>query len=95
MLYLVGGCSRSGKSLLAGRVRAHYGVPCFPLDALTMGRRLGAPSPGIHPNDDDLETADRTWPIIKGVRKIVPQLAFSSWTRALIFTQALRLPSLR
>ena len=67
MLYLVGGCSRSGKSLLAEQIRARRGVPWFPLDALKMGLYLGAPSLGVHPEDDDLETADRMWPIIKGM----------------------------
>ena len=67
MLYIVGGCSRSGKSLLAERMRLRHGVPWFPLDALKMGLYLGAPSLGVDPEDDDLETADRMWPIIKGV----------------------------
>ena len=67
MLYIVGGCSRSGKSLLAERMRLRHNVPWFPLDALKMGLHLGAPLLGVHPNDDDLETADRMWPIIKGV----------------------------
>lgn len=66
MLYLVGGCSRSGKSTLAERMRSLHGVPWFPLDALKMGLHLGAPSCGVHPDDDDIETADRMWPIIKG-----------------------------
>ncbi|HEY1879546.1 MAG TPA: hypothetical protein VGG68_06415 [Caulobacteraceae bacterium] len=66
MLYLVGGCGRSGKSTLAERIRAGHGVPWFPLDALKMGLHLGAPSLGVHPDDDDLETADRMWPIVKG-----------------------------
>ena len=47
-------------------MRARHGVPWFPLDALKMGLHFGAPSLGIHPDDDDLETADRMWPIIKG-----------------------------
>jgi hypothetical protein len=67
MLYIVGGCSRSGKSSLAERMRARHSVPGFPLDALKMGLHLGAPQLGIHPHDDDLETADRMWPVIKGV----------------------------
>ena len=67
MLYLVGGCSRSGKSTLAERMRTHHGVPWFPLDALKMGLHLGAPSFGVHPDEDDLETADRMWPVVKGV----------------------------
>jgi hypothetical protein len=66
MLYVVGGCSRSGKSSLAERMRARHGVPWFTLDALKMGLYLGAPSLGVHPDDDDLETADRMWPFVKG-----------------------------
>lgn len=41
--------------------------PWFPLDALKMGLHLGAPSLGVHPGDDDLQTADLMWPIIKGI----------------------------
>ena len=67
MLYVVGGCSRSGKSTLAERMRVRHGVPWFPLDGLKMGLHLGAPSLGVHPGDDDLQTADLMWPIIKGV----------------------------
>jgi hypothetical protein len=66
MLYVVGGCSRSGKSSLAERVRVGHGIPWFPLDALKMSLYLGAPSLGVDPGDDDLETADRMWPFIKG-----------------------------
>ena len=66
MLYIVGGCSRSGKSTLAGRMCARYGIPWFPLDALKMGLYLGAPSLGVYPEEDDLETADLMWPVIKG-----------------------------
>jgi hypothetical protein len=67
MLYLVGGCGRSGKSSLAERMRARHGVPWFPLDALKMGLYLGAPEFGVHPEHDDLETADRMWPVISGL----------------------------
>ena len=49
MLYLVAGCSRSGKSVLAERMRVRHGVPWFPLDALTMGLARGAPALGIDP----------------------------------------------
>ena len=67
MLYLVGGCSRSGKSTLAERIRARQGVPWFPLDALKMGLHLGASSYGVHPDEDDLLTADRMWPVVRGL----------------------------
>jgi hypothetical protein len=67
MLYLVGGCSRSGKSSLAERMRQRHGVAWFALDALKMGLYLGAPQLGVHPEHDDLETADRMWPIVQGL----------------------------
>jgi hypothetical protein len=66
MLYIVGGCSRSGKSTLAERMRTRHGVPWFPLDALKMGLYLGAPSYGVNPDDEDIETADLMWPIVTG-----------------------------
>jgi hypothetical protein len=67
MLYLVGGCSRSGKSSLAERMRVRHRAAWFPLDALKMGLHLGAPDLGVHPEHDDLETADRMWPIVRGL----------------------------
>ena len=67
MLYLVGGVSRSGKSQLAERMRERHGVSWFPLDALKMGLFRGAPDLGIHPEHEDLATADRMWPIVRGL----------------------------
>lgn len=67
MLYIVGGCSRSGKSMLAERMRAQHGVPWFSLDALKMGLYLGAPMLNVHPAADDLNTADQMWPIIEPI----------------------------
>jgi predicted kinase len=65
MLYLVGGVSRAGKSTLAERMRVRHGVSWFPLDALKMGLYGGAPSLGVHPEHDDMETADLMWPVIR------------------------------
>jgi hypothetical protein len=67
MLYLVGGCSRSGKSTLAGRMRERHGAAWLALDALKMGLFLGAPELGVDPNHEDMETADRMWPIVKAM----------------------------
>ncbi len=67
MLYIVGGCSRSGKSILAGRMGERHGIPWFSLDALKMGLHLGAPSLGIAPDADDLDTADLMWPIVEPI----------------------------
>lgn len=66
MLYIVGGCSRSGKSTLAERMRVRHGVPWFPLDALMMGLHHGAAQLGVHPGEDELANADLMWPIVKG-----------------------------
>jgi len=65
MLYLVGGVSRAGKSTLAERMRVRHGAPWFPLDALKMGLYGGAPGLGVHPEHDDMETADLMWPVIR------------------------------
>ncbi|HUO12532.1 MAG TPA: hypothetical protein VMU37_07225 [Caulobacteraceae bacterium] len=67
MLYLVGGASRAGKSSLAERMRIRHGVPWFPLDALKMSLFRGAPQLGVHPEHDDLETADLMWPFVRAL----------------------------
>ncbi len=58
MIYLVGGCSRSGKTTLARRLLAERGLPYFGTDYLMrslQAARLG----GISAKDDDLETAQK------------------------------------
>lgn len=67
MLYIIGGASRSGKSILAERMCDRHGIPWFSLDALKMGLHLGAPALSIMPDADDLETADRMWPIVEPI----------------------------
>lgn len=67
MLCIVGGCSRSGKSILAERMRARHGIPWFTLDALKMVLHRGLPSLGVLPSADDLATADLMWPVIEPI----------------------------
>lgn len=67
MFYIVGGCSRSGKSMLAERMRVRHGIPWFPLDALMMGLHLGAPELDVHPDGHDLAIGDRMWPIVEPI----------------------------
>lgn len=67
MIYLVGGASRSGKSLLASRILARAGIPWFSLDALRMGLARGAPILGFDPEADDLVEAGRLWPIVHAI----------------------------
>ncbi|MGH6694199.1 hypothetical protein [Sphingopyxis sp.] len=67
MLFLIGGASRSGKSLLATRLMARVGVPWFSLDTLRMGLATGAPALDIDPDADDLQEAGRLWPIVRAM----------------------------
>jgi hypothetical protein len=67
MLYLIGGVSRAGKSILADRLLGNHGIAWFSLDVLRMGLFGGAPSLGLDPERDDLEEADRMWPIVRGI----------------------------
>lgn len=67
MLFLIGGASRSGKSLLAERLLVRARVPWFSLDTLRMGLATGAPALGIDPEADDLQEARRLWPIVRGM----------------------------
>lgn len=48
-------------------MRQRHGTPWFPLDALKMGLFQGAPAFGVHPEDEDMASADRMWPIVLGL----------------------------
>jgi 2-phosphoglycerate kinase len=67
VLYIVGGCSRSGKSLLAERMRSRHGIPWLTLDAIKMGLALGVRGLGVEPSGDDLTTADQMWPVVEPI----------------------------
>ena len=67
MLYLIGGASRAGKTLLATRFLQHAGVPWLSLDVLRMGLARGAPTLGFNPDRDDFDEADRLWPIVREI----------------------------
>lgn len=67
MLYLIGGASRAGKTTLAGRLLTHHGVAWFSLDVLRMGLHRGVPGLGLDPDRDDLDEADRLWPVIRAM----------------------------
>jgi hypothetical protein len=67
MLYLVGGTSRSGKTLVARKILADKQIPYLSLDWLMMGFNDGIPEYGIHhllwPN----EIAEKMEPFLRGV----------------------------
>jgi hypothetical protein len=64
VLYLVGGASRAGKSLLARRLLCEQGIPYFSLDILMMGMANGWPAFGLSPDAPDAVNGERLWPIV-------------------------------
>lgn len=65
MLYVLGGASRSGKTLLARRAVAERQVPYFPLDALIYSLVHGAPELGIRYENPFTERSRKMWPVAK------------------------------
>ena len=67
MIYVLGGASRSGKTLLARRAVSEKGVPYFPLDALFGGLANGAPQFGVSYEQSFIDRAEKIWPVAKHV----------------------------
>lgn len=65
MLYVIGGASRSGKTLLSRRAVSEKGIPYFPLDALFGALVNGAPQFGLSYDDPLIERPTKLWPISK------------------------------
>jgi hypothetical protein len=61
MLYLIGGASRSGKSLLAQRLVKEKEVPYFPLDALIVMFASAAPELGVSHDLAFIEKSKKAW----------------------------------
>lgn len=67
MIYIIGGASRSGKSILARELSREISAPYFQLDWLVMGLKNGAPQLEI---DDKLwpdEIAIKMWPVLSSI----------------------------
>ena len=69
MLYIIGGTSRSGKTLLARKAVVEKQIPYFPLDALVGGLVHGAPDFNVRYDDSFVERAEKMWPVTKYVLK--------------------------
>ena len=65
MIYILGGASRSGKTLLSRRAVSEKKVPYFPLDALFSGLVDGAPQLYIRYEQSFVDRAETIWPITK------------------------------
>lgn len=64
MLYILGGSSRSGKSIIARRFVAEKQIPFFGIDFLITTLQE-IPELGIHHGDQYEIKAERIWPLIK------------------------------
>ncbi len=67
MIFLIGGETHSGKTLLAQRLLERWHFPYFSLDHLKMGLYRGWPEAGFCPTDPDEKIAEILWPVVKGM----------------------------
>ncbi|MBN2074874.1 MAG: hypothetical protein JW762_04920 [Dehalococcoidales bacterium] len=67
MLYIIGGASRTGKSMISRELMAKTGIPCFNLDVLMMGLANGLPEYDINPDDPEFRNAEKMWPILRSM----------------------------
>ena len=65
MLYVIGGASRSGKTLLSRRAVSEKKISYVPLDALFGALANGAPELGVSYKNSLMERPTRMWPITK------------------------------
>ena len=65
MLYLIGGASRAGKTLVAQQLLEKYAIPRFSVDYLITALQKGAPDLGIHHDQKRQERSERVWPYLK------------------------------
>lgn len=73
MLYILGGASRSGKTLLARRAVAEKRIPYFPLDALVGGVIHGLPELGVAYNQPFIQRSENMWRINKPFLTFFPK----------------------
>ena len=67
MLYIVGGPSRSGKSIIADRFLKSSQVPYISLDLLMMGLYKGLADFGVDPEAHPAAVAAKIWPVVRSV----------------------------
>jgi hypothetical protein len=67
MLIIIGGTSRSGKTLLAGKLLLKGNIPYMPLDTVVMGFTNGIPEYGVSDKLFPDEIARRIWKFTKAM----------------------------
>lgn len=65
MLYVLGGVSRCGKSMIASRLVVEKSIPFFCIDLLITALQEGVPDLGIEHSQDFIPKAEKLWPIVK------------------------------
>ncbi len=73
MLYMIGAAPRSGKTTLARRMFAEYGVPYFSIDTLIASLASASPELGMRVSDPALKRVEIVWPTIRKVASDVVQ----------------------
>jgi hypothetical protein len=66
ILYIVGGASRAGKTVIASRILKEYGVPYFGLDYLTGAVQL-IPEAGVSHEQNVMERTENLWPMVRAL----------------------------
>lgn len=67
MLYIIGGTSRSGKTMLTRRIHQQMNIPYLSTDWLMMGFNDGIPDYGIHHLLWPDQIAEKMWPFLHGM----------------------------
>ena len=67
MLYIVGGASRAGKTMIAEELSKVKGIPYLSLDWIMMGFTNGIPEYGVHDKLFPDEIAARLWSFFKAM----------------------------
>ncbi len=67
MIYIVGGASRSGKTLLSRRVVSEKKIPYFPLDAVCSGLSKGVKEFEEFYSQPFIVRAEKLWPVVKPI----------------------------
>lgn len=69
MIFLLGGPSHTGKTLLAQRLLEECHIPYLSIDHIKMGLIRGLADCPITPYDDDDDINTYLWPILEGIIK--------------------------
>lgn len=65
MLYILGGVSRGGKSIIANRLVVEKSLPFFCIDLLITALQKGVPDLEIKHGQEFISKAEKLWPIVK------------------------------